>query len=173
MKGNGAEGFEQVFEAHQAQVYRFALRLCGSREEAEDLAAEAFAAAFQNWDRFRGESSATTWLYGIVLNRWRMQWRRKRLRPERLEAAEAIAQTFQFQALELAEALNALPDPLREAFLLVKGEGLSHAEAAKAVGAPVGTMYFRVHQAVRRLRASLAAEPFPVRSIEVTCEQEL
>jgi RNA polymerase sigma-70 factor (ECF subfamily) len=163
------DGFEEVFETHAAKVYRFALRLSGNREEAEDLAAEAFAAAYQNWDRFRRESSAGTWLYGIVLNRWRVHCRKKRLRPERIEAAEAVAQTFRFETFELAEAMLALPRPLREAFLLVKGEGLTHAEAAKAVGVPVGTMYFRVHQAVRRLRASLVGECYT----GGTCEQEL
>jgi RNA polymerase sigma-70 factor (ECF subfamily) len=111
--------------------------------------------AFENWSKFRGEASTATWLYGIALNQWRMSKRRKSVKSLGIEAIEAVAGSFNFAELELAQAIMTLPDPLREAFLLVKGEGLTHAEAAKLVGVPVGTMYFRVHRAVCRLRVSL------------------
>jgi RNA polymerase sigma-70 factor (ECF subfamily) len=56
----------------------------------------------------------------------------------------------------LAEAVGGLSDKLREAFLLVKAEGFTHAEAATVLRVPVGTVYFRVHSAVHQLRAVLS-----------------
>lgn len=148
--------FELLYVEHAGPVYRFALRLCGNPEDAEDLAAEALTKAYQQLARYRGEASPRTWLFAIVLNQWRMLRRKRKVGDDRLESAENIASTFRFGNLELAEAICSLPEPLREAFLLVKGEGLTHREAAKAVHVPVGTMYFRVHTAVHRLRILLS-----------------
>ena len=61
-------------------------------------------------------------------------------------------------AASLTCALNALPPDLREAFLLVKAEGLTHREAAQILDAPLGTVQFRVHTAARRLRALLTED---------------
>jgi len=166
--------FETIYAEHAGQVYRFALRLSGSREEAEDLAAESLAEAFRQWEKFRGTATPRSWLFAIVLNRWRMKRRRRRISVVSMEMAEDIASTFQFPNLELAQALAKLPDSLRIAFLLVKGESLTHAEAAKALGIPVGTVYFRVHVAIRKLRAELDPNPRTIApTIEVTCDPEL
>ncbi len=170
----GRAPFEDVYAEHAGRVYRFALRLVGTREEAEDLAAESLAEAFRQWEGYRGDSKPGTWLCGIVLNRWRMQRRKRRVPVDRLQAATEVASTFRFEDLELAQAIASLPENLREAFLLVKGEGLTHAEAAKALRVPTGTMYFRVHSAVRRLRAELdPGSASSMAKIEVTCDQEL
>jgi RNA polymerase sigma-70 factor (ECF subfamily) len=84
--------------------------------------------------------------------------RRKRPTEDlRLDMVDRVASTFQFEDFDLADAICSLSEPMREAFLLVKGEGLTHREAAEAVGVPVGTMYFRVHSAVRQLRALLSS----------------
>ena len=166
--------FETLYAQHAARVYRLALRLTGNREEAEDLAAESLAEAFRTWGGYRGESAPETWLHGIVLNRWRMIRRKRKVPTDPLRTAETVATTFRSQDLELAEALGALPTALREAFLLVKGEGFTHSEAASVLKIPVGTVYFRVHVAIRKLRVALG--PIPGRiptAIEVTFEQEL
>jgi len=166
--------FEILYSEQAGRVFRFALRLAGSREEAEDLAAEALAEAYRTLERYRGDSSQSSWLCAIVLNRWRMKQRKRRVPVDPIRAADEVAGTFQFEDLGLAHAINSLPEKLREAFWLVKGEGFTHAEAAKTVRVPVGTMYFRVHAAIRQLRALLAPDPSPVMaSTEVTCDPEL
>lgn len=164
--------FEDLYAEHAGKVYRFALRLAGNREVAEDLAAEALAEAFRQWETYRGDARPGTWLCSIVLNRWRMLRRKRRLSASPIQDYAEVAGTFQFSDLDLAHAIASLPTPLREAFLLVKGEGFSHAEAAKAARVPVGTMYFRVHAATKRLRAILSPAP-TLTTIEVTCDQEL
>jgi RNA polymerase sigma-70 factor, ECF subfamily len=166
--------FEILYAEHAAPVYRFALRLCGNREDAEDLAAEALVQAYRKWTGYRGDSSPRTWLCSIVLNQWRMHKRKRRVVQDRLETIEEVASTFRFEDHELAEAICSLPDPLREAFLLVKGEGFTHAEAAKVVRVPLGTMYFRVHAAVYHLRSALGASPSrAVRPSEVPISHEM
>ena len=166
--------FETIYAENAGRVYRFALRLTGSREDAEDLAAEALAEAFRQWDTYRGAATPSSWVCAIALNRWRMHRRKGRTPLDPMHAAEGIASTFRFPDLGLAQALAKLPESLRVAFLLVKGEGFTHAEVAKALRVPVGTVYFRVHTAIRRLRAELDIQPRPsMATTEVTCDQEL
>jgi RNA polymerase sigma-70 factor (ECF subfamily) len=146
---------DSLYADNAAEVYRFALRLCGNPADAEDLAAEAFAQAACRPDAFRGDSTPRTWLCGIVHNRFRMLRRQIRARTAALERAPSAARTPPDQGLDLARAIASLPDSLREAFLLVKGEGFTHAEAAEAMRLPVGTVYSRVHNAVKRVREAL------------------
>jgi RNA polymerase sigma-70 factor (ECF subfamily) len=58
-----------LVQRHSAMAYRVALRLCGDHYDAQDIAQEAFIAAWQNLDRFRADSSFSTWLYQIVTRR--------------------------------------------------------------------------------------------------------
>ena len=58
--------YDLLVERHAAMAYRVALRLAGDHHDAQDIAQEALVAAWQNLDRFRGESSFTSWLYRIV-----------------------------------------------------------------------------------------------------------
>ncbi len=147
--------FELLYAENATPVYRFALRLCGNREDAEDLTVEAFDHAFRNLSLHRGESAQRTWLFAIVVNRWKMLRRKRKVRTDNLDGLAEVAASFRFKDFELVEAISELPDKQREAFLLVKGEGFSHAEAAKVLRVPVGTVYFRVHSAVHQLRAKL------------------
>ncbi|HEY3782085.1 MAG TPA: RNA polymerase sigma factor [Fimbriimonadaceae bacterium] len=149
--------FEILYAENAAPVYRFALRLCGNKEDAEDMAAEALVQAYRKWSGYKGHASPRTWLCAIVLNQWRMRQRRGMVHEVSLDSIQEVAASFEFVDYELAEAIYALSDRLREAFLLVKGEGFTHAEAAKTLRVPVGTVYFRVHSAVHQLRKTLGS----------------
>ncbi|MBS1701045.1 MAG: RNA polymerase sigma factor [Armatimonadetes bacterium] len=166
--------FDLFYAEHASPAYRFALRLCGNRDDAEDLAAEAFAKAFRRWSQYRGDAAARSWLFAIILNEWKMACRKQKPPQDSLERASQLAQTLQLPDVDLARAILALPENNRVAFLLVKGEGLSHAEAAKVMRVPVGTMYFRVHRAVTQLRA-LLDDPADETEIpqEVTYQHEM
>lgn len=150
--------FDLFYAENSMPAYRFALRLSGDKDDAEDLVAQAFGKAFRSWAQYRGRSESRTWLLAIVRNEWRMLCRRRPHREERLDAVELIAETLTQRNVELAEAICSLPDPLREAFLLVKGEGLTHSEAAKVVRVPLGTLSSRVHEALHRLRKELVSK---------------
>ncbi len=147
--------FDLFFAENAAPAYRFALRLCGNSEDAEDLAAQAMAKAWKAESKFRSAASHRTWLFKIILNEWRMACRKGKVRVAPLEAAMEAAATLEPFDLDLAEAIRRLPEPLMTAFLLVKGEGLTHKEAGSILGAPEGTVSYWVHESVKHLRSQL------------------
>jgi RNA polymerase sigma-70 factor, ECF subfamily len=156
--------FDAMYAAYGDRIYRFCYRLCGHAADAEDLAQDVFLAAFQGLARFEGRSSVATWLYRIALYRW--QRLHGGQRPETLAITEEleVAATapdpafVSMERLSLDHAVAALAPALREAFLLVKVEGLKYREAAAALGIPQGTVQSRVHDATMRLRELLAGE---------------
>jgi RNA polymerase sigma-70 factor (ECF subfamily) len=159
--------FDALYEAHGARIYRFCYRLCGDRDEAEDLTQDVFVAAWQGLPRFAGRATERTWLYRIALYRW------NRVRATRGPATVPLSEADGFASISpdlrlcLDDALDSLPVDLRESFLLVKAERLTHREAAAILGVPPGTVQSRVFTAVRRLRALLQDEVF-----EKSSEQE-
>ncbi len=154
--------FAALYDEHADRVFRLCLRLNGGcQAEAEDLAQEALVAAFLSLPRFAGRAKVTTWLHAVTIRTWRN--RNARRRPENLPLEEADgAQPDPMEArltrLSVEAALATLPEDLREAFVLVKGEGLTHREAAALLGIPQGTVQARVHDAARRLRLILSEE---------------
>lgn len=157
-----AGSFEALYREYGPRIYRFSRRLCGNEADAEDLTQEVFLAAYQGADRFQARSSLTTWLYRIALYRWRRTRSVRRPETVPLDGARAALSSDPAQAglvrLSLDNALAALPDMAREAFLLVKGEGLLCREAAEVLGIPEGTLKSRVYTAVAQLQRRLEAE---------------
>ena len=163
----GEHTFSALYDAYADRVYRFCLRLCNGREaDAEDLAQEVFVAAHAGLDRFEGRSSVATWLYRIAVYRWR-RMRDSRAREVAVVSLEDGPETGSTQndparaglaRISLERALASLAPDLREAFLLVKAEGLTYREAAEVLGIPQGTIQSRVHDAVLRLRSALSRD---------------
>lgn len=147
--------FDLFYAENAAPAYRFALRLSGNAEDAEDLASQALAKAWKAESKFRSSASPRTWLFKIILNEWRMACRKGKVQVAPLEAAREVATTLESLDLDLAEAIRGLPQPFKEAFLLVKGEGLTHKEAGSILGAPEGTVSYWVHESLKRLRIQL------------------
>lgn len=161
--------FQALYDAHSDRIYRFCYRLTGCAADAEDLVQEVFIAAYQGHEKFEGRSSVATWLYRIALYKWRrMGQSKERLNVSFDETPEPQTLLSDAQAvverMSLEQAIAQLPIDLREAFVLVKAEGLKYREAAIALNVPQGTVQRRVHDAVHRLRALLSEdveEPTP------------
>jgi RNA polymerase sigma-70 factor (ECF subfamily) len=146
---------EQAYSEWGGCLLRFATRLCDSREDAEDIVIETFIHAYRNWDTFREMGSRKSWLYGIAVNRHRMHRRKRRLNVERLHEDMPAKGADILDQIALDRALGKLPASQREAFLLVKSEGLTAREAGEVLGRPLGTILYEVHQAVHFIRAAL------------------
>lgn len=163
-KPHGAPArFDLLYSEYSDRIFRFCYRLCGHTADAEDLTQEVFLAAYQGPAGFAGRSSLATWLYRIAIRRWqRIRSTRgpetTSLDEETPAAAGPDPAAAGVERISLDRALAALPESLRVAFLLVKAEGLTYREAAAVLGVPRGTMQWRVHEAVQRLRALLADE---------------
>ena len=162
MKPDAHAAWTALYSQYGDRIYRFCLRLSGSASDAEDLTQEVFLAAFQGQSRFQHRASVQTWLYQIALNYWRHSRRTPRLEllalPENAPHAGPGLAEVVTESVALTCALSALPDDLREAFLLVKAEGLTSREVAHILNIPQGTVQWRVHQAARRLRVLLTEE---------------
>lgn len=144
--------FENLYGENVDVVYRYCLRMIGSRTDAEDLCQETFLEALKGFRGFQGRSAARTWLLGIARHRTLKLLRRRRL--ERLWKPQA-SDSNMTQLLALEQAILALPASLRESFILVKVEGLTCQEAAAIEHVAVGTVKSRIHDAVMLLRNSL------------------
>lgn len=165
MKSPDNSPFDRLYSAHAARIYRFCLRLCGGCiAEAEDLAQEALIAAFQGQSRLRQASALSAYLYKTAILGWRKRLRQRQQEADSLPESEEpmVPDTtpVRLTRLRLEQAMETLPEELREAFILVKAEGLTHREAAQLLSVPIGTVQWRVHEAVRRLRDLLAEDHF-------------
>jgi len=143
-----------------------------NREEALDIAQEAFARAYASLPTFKGESSFTTWLHRIVVNLAIDSLRRMRrsgtaayddtrATPEEgeddLPAADDPAAALEMKQVRglLARGIAELPPAQRAVLLLREVEGLSYEEISRAVGCNLGTVMSRLFYARRRLRHAL------------------
>jgi RNA polymerase sigma-70 factor, ECF subfamily len=145
--------FEDLVRAHQADVYRLALRLVRDPPTAEDVTQEAFLHAYRALRRFRGQAKFSTWLFRITRNcavdAIRRRERLRRMDREALVAEEVETDLSLRAALD--RAVDALPRDLREPFVLIEVLGLSYAEAGAVLSVVSGTLKSRMHRARRRL----------------------
>jgi RNA polymerase sigma-70 factor (ECF subfamily) len=159
-------GYQQLYEHFAAGLYRLCYGLLLNRQDAEDVAQEAFVYAFKNLKRFDPTRAAfKTWLYTIAVSRCRNMYRRKRhplldlaeffhLAAPRSETPEA-ALAHRNARDAVSEALAALSPRLREALVLRYGHSLTYREIADMMGCPQKTAESRVRLAHDKLREKL------------------
>ncbi|HVQ54415.1 MAG TPA: sigma-70 family RNA polymerase sigma factor, partial [Thermoanaerobaculia bacterium] len=168
-----ARSLETLLERHQAQVYRFGMKMCRDPEDARDVLQDTLLAMARNVRDFRGASSISTWLYTIARSFCIKKRRRSKFAPERersldSEAApeaarladpaagadEALAGKEVEQALE--RGIRALEPIYREVLLLRDVEGLTAPEVAEVLGVSVAAVKSRLHRARLSVRAHVA-----------------
>ena len=152
--------FRDVFDQHKDAVYRFAWRMTGSPEAAEDVAQDAFLVLLRQPTRFDpARGGLRAFLLGVARNlalkRWHDDHRWQELDDEQFIAQPIDAERRETGAI-VAEAVGALPPLQREVVILVEYEGLTLDETARAVEAEVGTVKSRLHRARQNLRRMLA-----------------
>ena len=133
-----------LFSRHADTAYRFALRLCKSAADAEDILQAAFLEVFRRAANYRGGSSVKTWILGFVLNASRGRAReesRRRARQERAATREEAAAMVDPEiAGVVRRALDELPELYRAPVWLHYGEGLTTAEVASVLDLPAETV---------------------------------
>ena len=159
--------WEREFEARLADssalAFRVALGVLHNREDAEDVAQEAFVRAYRSFRRLRDREQFRGWLARIA---WRLALDRRRgtERRERRELAacdppsapsvEDLAVSRQFQE-RLERAMDELPEKLRMVLVLAGVEGYDTRETAKLLTLPEGTVKSRLHAARKQLAEKL------------------
>jgi RNA polymerase sigma-70 factor (ECF subfamily) len=157
------DAYEILVQRHSAMAYRVALRLCGNHHDAQDIAQEALLAAWENLDRFKADSSFSTWLYRIVTRRALNKITRGRsadltdLLDEVTDPGTGPAVQAERNSADdaVTAALAALPLAQRTVVVLHHFEGLSYAEAAKVTHSSVPAVRSHLFRARRTLGRKL------------------
>ena len=157
----------------QASLLRQAVALAGDLSAAEDLVSETLVEAWKSLPRYNQTCRLSTWLYAILLNRYRKSIRRARSRSislawlpffeaqdfheqqenlpsSELSPAEAMAQKE--TSTRLRQCLELLPEKHRQVILLRFFEDASLPDMAAVLGCSVGTVKSRLHHAMEKLR---------------------
>jgi RNA polymerase sigma-70 factor (ECF subfamily) len=147
--------FEELYRQHGQAVYRYAMRVCGQRETAEDLTSEAFLTLLRNFDTI-DQSQLPGWLITVVRNRARDLWRH-RLVEQRYEVAST-------EPAATAEAEPSVLDsvdlkPVHRACLVLRySYGMSRAEIAAKMGLTETQVRGHLQYALRLLRKAHAGK---------------
>lgn len=156
-------GLDGLVCRHLSETLRFATRLTGDPDAAEDVVQEALVRVARNWESFRGEAQFRTWLFRIVINVFRDQVA-GRTRIGRLEddvpddragdpASMAMADEL---GRLIAARVSALPPRQREVLVLIAYEGLTPRQVAGVLEITEANVYATLHVARGRLRKELA-----------------
>ena len=142
----------------------FAISLSGNVDRADDLVQETLLRAIANIDSFQPGTNMSAWLFTILRNLFRSEYRKRRREVEDTDGSYAESlkshpeQHSRLEFQEFRAALAKLPPDQREALILVGASGFSYEEAAAICECAVGTIKSRVNRARTRLADLLAIE---------------
>jgi RNA polymerase sigma-70 factor, ECF subfamily len=162
LDGNAA-AFTALVDRHARTCLRFASRMLGNREDAEDVTQEAFVRAHGALGRYDESMAFRTWLMTILVNRCRTALEARRRRNARViaddEAVATAATPGESRSAALRDAieraLERLEPAQREAFLLKHVEQLTYEEMSAMTGAGVSALKMRVQRACEHLQVML------------------
>ncbi len=176
-KNGDINAFEELVCRYERKIFTAAFRLIGNREDAADLAQEAFLRAFRSIQGFRAEASFLTWLYSIVTNLCRDELRKRaRVQLESLDERitlddNEVAKQFSspevgpaevYEQKELQEKIQGLINTLlpeyRMALVLRDIQGFTYEEIAIQMECSLGTVKSRINRARNYLKDKLLAE---------------
>ena len=161
------QAFEGLVRRHRNDVFAVAFHFLRNREEAWDIAQEAFIKAHRALKRFRGDAQFKTWLLRITANQCKDYLKKRRVQTveydDRREAADPASSGQRpdeaLAAEELGDAIriavDALPVKHRTVFILREFEGLSYEQMAEVIGCNIGTVMSRLHHARKKLQNHL------------------
>lgn len=167
------QAIEELLLRHQAQIYRFGLRMCRDPEDAQDIAQETLLTLARNVSDFRGASSLSTWLYTVARSYCIKKRRKSASRPEEIalvpheggdtsawiDPARTPDELLAHKQLEnaLSRAIDALAPSYREVLILRDVEGLTANEVAEVLLLSPQAVKSRLHRARLSVREALAS----------------
>jgi RNA polymerase sigma-70 factor (ECF subfamily) len=162
LTGN-TDAFGILVSRYRDAYTRFAARMLGSLEDADDALQLAFVRAYRNLAQCNDPDRFSGWLYQIVVNECRSLAARRNKREKRLVRDESKLEEATSQHTEandslrdeIQHALNQLEPLYREAFLLRHVEGLGYEEISEITGVGISALKMRVKRATERLRGLL------------------
>ena len=167
---------ELVFREYAPRIYNLARRMLGNDADAEDVTQDVLLQVVRKLDTFRGEAQIGTWLHRVTVNA-ALAHRQKRANRQKREGGDAVDDLSDAgpsgavrrwnvspdepvlaaeQAELIEKAINQLPEPYRDVYLLADVEGLPNAEIGEMLGLNVPAVKSRLHRARLRMRDALA-----------------
>lgn len=168
---------EFVFREYAPRIYHIARRMLGNDADAEDVTQDVLLQVIRKLDTFRGDAQLTTWLHRVTVNA-ALAYRQKRANRQKRETTETGDEALEIapagspvkrwnvgpdepvlaaeQAEVIEKAIEELPGPFRDVYVLADVEGLPNQEIADMLGLSVPAVKSRLHRARMRMRDALA-----------------
>lgn len=178
LKTREERAVEELMTQYEAKIFGLALRMTGSREDADEVLQDVFLTVFQKIDGFRGDSRLSSWIYRIATNASLMKLRKRskfqeipleeELGPKMTKEGMIAEPVIDWSKLpdeeatrkellqHIDEALRLLPADYRSVFVLRDIEELSAEEASQILKISVAALKSRLHRARLFLRRELA-----------------
>jgi RNA polymerase sigma-70 factor, ECF subfamily len=177
LRAEEPEAAEQLVERFGDRVYRLAMRITGSREDAEEAAQDALWTAARKIGMFKGESAFGSWIYRITANAAYQKLRTRRQKSAEIaldDVLPSIDDDRHFEPMDdwsnrvderalqgelrgvLQEAIDGLPPDYRTALVMHDVEGLSNPDIAETLGISLPAVKSRVHRSRLYVRKKLA-----------------
>lgn len=164
--------FEQQVIPHTDSLYRFAIRLRGNTDDADDLVQDTYLKAYRFWEKYDQGTNLRAWLFRIMKNSFINLYRKESKVPHTVDFRETIAagaephgmpdrnalRGLNFENLiddDVSGAVSLLPADFRTAVILRDIEGLTYEEIARFLNCPLGTVRSRIHRGRMLLRSAL------------------
>ena len=156
--GGSRQAFGELVRRHGSAVRGLLRRMGADAALADDVAQDAFLAAYEQIAEFRGEGTFQAWVRRIAARLYVRRWRRDKILDFHADTPEPETESppSAGDRIDLEGALNRLSDVEKVCVSLCHGAGLSHAEAALALNLPLETVKSHVKRGLDRLRARLA-----------------
>ena len=168
------EIFENLVHQHEKKIFNFAYRLCGNKDDAQDLTQEGFLRAYRAFHKFDPDTSFERWLFRIIHNLYCDEWRKRsrckiqyldspliledssvnRELPDWQNDPVKLAESLDFQE-KLQEYIMKLPEEYRTTIILCDIQGFSYDEISKTLKISPGTVRSRIHRARKLLQKHL------------------
>jgi RNA polymerase sigma-70 factor (ECF subfamily) len=149
-----ARTFGELLERHEREIFAYALRLTGSRADAEDLYQDTFLAAFRAWPPPRRDNERA-WLYRIATNKAIDGSRRRRATVSIDDLRLAAPDRDGVTVADVATAVRKLPAGQRAAFVLRAVEGRPYREIAQALECSEEAARARVSEALKKVKVAV------------------
>jgi RNA polymerase sigma-70 factor (ECF subfamily) len=159
MAGSDQRAFSALVGRHQQAVRGLLMRLCRNHALADDIAQDTFVKAYEKISTYSGTGSFKAWLCKIAYTQFLMSARKRKAADkalERLQAEPAETTTnpgAPGAKVDLDRALATLGEEERTCVVMCYAGGMSHSEAADAVGLPLGTVKSHVNRGRAKLKA--------------------